>query len=34
MNANGDSDTDFTLLDCNPLTGDWNVSVAFILARF
>ena len=25
VNANGDSDPDFTLLDSEPLEGDWRV---------
>lgn len=26
MNENGDRDTDFTLIDVEPTTGDWRVS--------
>ena len=27
MNENGDRDTDFTLIDVDPITGDWRVSL-------
>ena len=33
MNENGDRDTDFTLIDLDPSTGDWRVRLAYLMRK-